>query len=217
MQWRARGRDRGRAAALLVAAILAAAAHIFATAAHAEFSPGDDYVVLIAQGKASPRPVLDQTIVELRRAPFELRLRAFPYNAAAGEFHAVRVAAADHLRIFDAAPGADLLESSFLGPGTGMAAGPGGYEHLLIDTGGHHYIFHDPKDPGSQRAPAVDRRSDGMLELRWRIRSLSIGGGVVAIEDSQVAAVAMVVVSDWDRDDYIHASEVARFVVVFRD
>ena len=199
-----------RAAALLAALTLA-------VSAHGEFGPADDHVVLIAQGKAPPRPILDQSIVELRRAPFELRVRTFPYNPAAREFNAVRVAAADDLRIFDAVPGADLLDSPFLGPGTGMAAGPGGYDHLLIGTGGHHYIFHDPNDPDAQRAPAVDRRSDGMLELSWSIDSLWAGGGAVAVEDSRIPAVAVVVVSDWDLDDYIHASEVARFVLVFRD
>ncbi len=197
------------------AAALAALA--LAGAAHAEFSPGEDHVVLVAQGKGAPQPVLDQSIVELRRAPFELRLRTFAYNAADREFHAVRVAAADHLQIFDAAPGADLLESPFLGPGTGMAAGPAGYDHLLIGTGGHHYIFHDPKDPDAQRAPAVDRRGDGMLELSWSIESLWAGGAAMPIEDSRIPAVAIVVVSDWDLDDFIHASEVARFVLVFRD
>ena len=202
--------------AALAAAVLAAGALGDVRAARGQSEFGE-HVVLIRQGKLPPEPILDRTIVELKRQPFELRLRTFPYDAAAREFHAVRVAAATHLGIFDAAPGADLLDSPFLGPGTGMAAGPDGYDSLFVNDLGHHYIFHDPSDAAAQRAPVVDRDADGMLELRWRIDSRWLGQGAVPIEESEIAALAVVVVSDRDLDDLIRVGEVARFVLVFRD
>jgi hypothetical protein len=203
------GCPRGFAAALLVVGVAATAT------AQLSVAPGDDQLVLVAQG-GRVVAVDDLAVVRIERKPFQLRLRTLRYGGERREFHAVRVTAAQTLDIFAATPGAPASQSLFFGPGTAMAAADQ-YEHLIVTPEAHHYIMYDPDDPRAQRGRLLAERFDGVLELEWSIDRLLLATEAVPVAASEVPALAVVVFGDRNLDDAIDAGELVRFVLVFGD
>ena len=128
-----------------------------------KFIQGDSLFVVTA---------LSDTI-ELERKPFSIRYLGKRYNAEQKKFYAASIAVLENIKdIGHLTVGMSTSKTTYLEPGSGMAAASDGYgDTLLVTATGHYYLFYETES--EKRVNLISKKAN-ILELEWNISGFDL-------------------------------------------
>ena len=184
-------------------------------ASAAELS-GGPYLLLEQEGRRWAAN--DGQAIEIARRPFALVFALGPYTN--GRRYAARVAVSE--QAFDDAidVGNDIgpegqVSTCFL-PGTGLAAGPQGYQGVYLTRVAHHYLVHEPQARGPGRVRWIRDLPDDRAEVAFDIAGVQSGDALVPFDEVGLSVLHFAVVFDDDLNQRIDPGELFRFRVTLK-
>jgi hypothetical protein len=146
-------------------------------------------------------------LIPMSRDPFELIFPVRDYDAENGQFYAVKVLATNNPLIIDAfRNGISIDEFAPFSPGSGMAAGAGGYAEMTVTDYGHHYIFFDNEEPEYNRGRLLGDR-DGRHVLSWKIDRVNYKNKSYPVRSIPAKGFTLIIFIDEDLDGIADSGE----------
>ena len=111
--------------------------------------------------------------IELERKPFSIRYFGKRYNAEQRKFYAASIAVLENIKdIGHLTVGMSTSKTTYLEPGSGMAAASDGYgDTLLVTATGHYYLFYETES--EKRVNLISKKAN-ILELEWNISGFDL-------------------------------------------
>lgn len=122
------------------------------------FIQGDSFYVVSAE----------RDTIEIDRKPFSIRYFGKRYNPDQRQFYAASIAVLENTKdIGHLTVGMSTSKTTYLEPGSGMAAASNGYgDTLLVTATGHYYLFYESES--KKRVSLISKKAN-ILELEWNI------------------------------------------------
>lgn len=122
------------------------------------FIQGDSFYVVSAE----------RDTIEIDRKPFSIRYFGKRYNPDQRQFYAASIAVLENTKdIGHLTVGMSTSKTTYLEPGSGMAAASNGYgDTLLVTATGHYYLFYESES--EKRVNLISKKAN-ILELEWNI------------------------------------------------
>lgn len=158
---------------------------------------------------------LTEDSIQLKRAPFSLRLWNQKYNTEKNEFYSSRVLFRLDKSIFEGIEvGMKIDEITELRPGRGMATVRGGASNLVITDMGFHYLFYENETENRFRLLQTEGDS---CEFEWLISNISFVADRTEfpIEKTTFDQLFMVCVTDRNLNGMLEESELVKLTISF--
>lgn len=124
--------------------------------------------VTFVQGDSIYVVSAESDTIELERKPFSIRFFGKRYNPDQRQFYAASIAVLENTKdIGHLTVGMSTSKTTYLEPGSGMAAASNGYgDTLLVTATGHYYLFYESES--KKRVNLISKKAN-ILELEWNI------------------------------------------------
>lgn len=124
--------------------------------------------VTFIQGDSFYAVSAESDTIELERKPFSIRYFGKRYNPDQRQFYAASIAVLENTKdIGHLTVGISTSKTTYLEPGSGMAAASNGYgDTLLVTATGHYYLFYESES--KKRVSLISKKAN-ILELEWNI------------------------------------------------
>ena len=124
--------------------------------------------VTFIQGDSFYAVSAESDTIELERKPFSIRYFGKRYNHDQRQFYAASIAVLENTKdIGHLTVGMSTSKTTYLEPGSGMAAASNGYgDTLLVTATGHYYLFYESES--KKRVSLISKKAN-ILELEWNI------------------------------------------------
>ena len=115
----------------------------------------------------------ERDTIEIDRKPFSIRYFGKRYNAEQRKFYAASIAVLENIKdIGHLTVGMSTSKTTYLEPGSGMAAASDGYgDTLLVTATGHYYLFYETES--EKRVNLISKKAN-ILELEWNISGFDL-------------------------------------------
>lgn len=127
---------------------------------------------------------------------------------------AMQVSLTDDINVFNKIKvGVPVENTPVYYPGSGMAAGRGGYKTAAISSDGHHYLYYDETE--YSRAKLVRKLNNGMLELEFNINTFYLDGSEYPINRLPLDQLYLSVFHDENKNQIIDEGELKKLTIHF--
>ncbi len=159
---------------------------------------------------------IDRNSYELKieKKPFSIRFYNKKYDSEKNEFYAVQVGAfleEDVLKKMDI----NMLQDEVpcFEAGTGMACTQVGYESLIFNNQGNHYLTYESDD--ETRLTRIESEGD-WFKLAFEINKMTIKNTDIDIENINIKQFYLAILIDKNLDDKIDKGELTKLKIVFK-
>ncbi len=177
----------------------------------------DNYGTVYVFQNGIELPISTQSdTIEIDKSKFALRFYNKCYDSEANEFCATRIAAFYNAeQVPKMQTGMPIDSIGCFAPGTGMAATKnGGYESLIFNSYGHHYLFY--QDEENKRVNLIASFED-MLKLEFEIDSLNFMGHSTAMSQIQGSEFYILLFTDRNQNKIVDQGECKKLTIRVKD
>lgn len=154
--------------------------------------------------------------IELERKPFSIRFFGKRYNPDQRQFYAASIAVLENTKdIGHLTVGMSTSKTTYLEPGSGMAAASNGYgDTLLVTATGHYYLFYESES--EKRVNLISKKAN-ILELEWNISGFDLSETTDrSFRRMKKSTLYFVIFFDRNIDDIIDDGELKVVTVNFK-
>jgi len=150
-------------------------------------------------------------IINMDKNEFSIRFYNKKYNSGTKEFNATHIAALLDKNLFDKINIDVSTENiSCFAPATGMAAGNSGYDALIFDSAGHHYLFYEDED--NKRLQLLEK-GNVFHKLEFVVNRLYYNEQEIDIKDSDLEEFYLAIFTDRNFNEIIDKNELTKLVI----
>ena len=172
--------------------------------------------VTFIQGDSFYAVSAESDTIELERKPFSIRYFGKRYNPDQRQFYAASIAVLENTKdIGHLTVGMSTSKTTYLEPGSGMAAASNGYgDTLLVTATGHYYLFYESES--EKRVNLISKKAN-ILELEWNISGFNFNQTKnLSFNEMKNSTLYFVILLDRNLDEIIDEGELKVVTVNFK-
>lgn len=190
---------------------LAIALIVIGNSSFKKLSISDNNVSIYQDGKETVVKNNDEVLI--RKDKFAVRFSNKAYNSSAEKYYAAQVAAfIDKSELHKINIGMETTEISCFEPGTGMASYSFGYDALIFNKSGHHYLYFETKS--DKRVNLISEKK-GILRLEFPIEKFMINKEYFKISDVKMNEFYLAIFIDSNLNSIIDEGELTKLTIKF--
>lgn len=184
---------------------------IFVNSSFKKIQCHDNNVSIFQDGKETVVNNNDEVLI--RKNIFTVRFSNKAYNSSTEKFYAAQVAAfIEKSELQKIQVGMETKDIPCFEPGSGMASNSFGYDELIFNNSGHHYLYYENK---SDRRVNLISEKKGILRLAFPIEKFMINKAYFKISDLKLKEFYLAIFIDNNLNAIIDNGELTKLTIKF--